>query len=277
MLTMPLVIAVLIFLSVFIILVSFIPESKKIFSQYNKGNKKYLIQIQPIMIDIIGAMFVFIIVSLIFSIKWGMICLPIGLLLTRKILTLVEKWKFYFLRKKILEQLEGACLVISSTVRGGLTLLEAYRSTISYVQSPLKEEMEVIVNEVQFSGKSLSEALKSFSEKWKSPEIEILYHATYLAATIGGKEVPGVMQSVSNSIRERKQIDKKIKAKTTYQRLSAITISILPVAILLIFKFMAQDLYNTLLGDGRIFLIIGILIACLAWYFIFKIMNFEEF
>ncbi|NDI36641.1 type II secretion system F family protein [Chengkuizengella sediminis] len=166
--------------------------------------------------------------------------------------------------------------MISSTVRGGLTLLDAYKSTINYVSSPLKEEFETIVNQVQYGGKTLSQALKAFSQKYESPEIEMLYHATYLATTVGGKEVPTVMKSLSNSIRERKQIDKKIKAKTTYQRISAVTISIIPIMILFTFKFMAPELYQSLLHEARIFFVIGILLTAFAWYFIFKIMNFDD-
>ncbi|MDP5276563.1 type II secretion system F family protein [Chengkuizengella axinellae] len=274
---MPLMISVMIFLSAFIMTVSLVPESTRMFQVQKKDEEKDMTKLFPIILDLSGAVFVFLLISYSLSMVWGLMISPMGLLLARKLPALVNQWKYYFMRKKCLEQLEGACLVISSTVRSGLTLLEAYRSAIGYVHSPLKEELEFIVNEVQFSGKSLSGALKNFSEKWRSPETEILYHATYLASTVGGKEVPNVMQSVSNSIRERKQIDKKIKAKTTYQRISAITISILPIVILMIFKFMAPDLYITLLGEGRIFLIIGIIISCIAWYFIFKIMNFEEF
>ncbi|MDP5276125.1 type II secretion system F family protein [Chengkuizengella axinellae] len=223
-----------------------------------------------------GALITFLIFNLVLSFKMGLMAAPFGLLLAKKIPVLVKKWRFYFLRKKVLEELEGACMVISSTVRGGLTLLDAYKSTINYVSSPLKEEFETIVNQVQYGGRTLAEAVKGFSKKYESPEIEMLYHATYLATTVGGKEVPSIMKNLSNSIRERKQIDKKIKAKTTYQRISAVTISLIPIMILFTFKFMAPELYQSLLFDARIFLVIGILLTVVAWYFIFKIMNFED-
>lgn len=83
---------------------------------------------------------------------------------------LIAKWQRYFQRKKLLEELEGACLVIASTVRGGLTLLEAYRTAAKHARPPLKKELENIVDQVQYGGKTIGQAVKEFAERWDSPE-----------------------------------------------------------------------------------------------------------
>ncbi|MFT9486615.1 MAG: type II secretion system F family protein [Tepidibacillus sp.] len=271
------IIPFLIFISILFITIGIIPTSKFILNQ--QTNKKLSIQELPAWFyDLLGALLVFLIVNLTSTTKTALMLMPIGLLLPRKLPALIQKWKVHFHRKKLLDELEGATMVISSTVRGGFTLLDAYNQTSGYVRSPLKEELENIVQQVKYGGKTLSEALKEFSRKWESPEIDMLAHATKLATEFGGTEVPEIMRSVSKSIQERKQAEKKIKAKTTYQRISATAISIMPLFIVLGFKFMAPEIYYSLTHEAKTFFYIGLALTVFGWYGVFKIMNdIEEF
>ncbi len=273
---MTFIISLLIFISLLFIWIGFIPVSKMILK--TKKEKTRNVGYTSWMFDLLGVFGLFMIINLFFSVNVALISLPFGALLGRKVPLAIKKWKKYFLRKRVLEELEGATMVISSTVRGGYTLLDAFNQAQKYVRSPLKEEFEAIVNQVQYGGSSLKDALKLFTDRWKSSEIDMLYHATYLATEFGGKEVPKILRSVSNTIRERKQVEEKIKAKTTYQRISALTISLLPVVILLVFKTLSPDIYETLLGESRIFLLIGISLTIVGWYMVFNIMNkIEDF
>ena len=263
------------FLSVFLFVLSLVPQSRFILEKKIQIKEKQ--EIPPWLLDVVGAAVAFLIITLIFGPIYGVIAMPVGLILARKAPGQIAKWQRFFQRKKLLEELEGACLVISSTVRGGLTLLEAYRTAAKHARPPLKRELENIVDQVQYGGKTVGQAVKEFADRWESPELEMLAHASQLASSIGGKDVPKVMQSVSNSIRERKQIDKKIKSKTTYSRISAFVISLVPIFILLVFRYMAPDLYETLMGEAKVFFFVGVCLTIIGWYFVFKIMNIEEF
>lgn len=263
------------FLSAFLFVLSLAPQSRLVLEKQTQEKQKR--EIPPWLMDMVGAVVAFLIITLIFGPLYGLIAMPVGLLLGRKVPEQVVKWQRFFYRKKLLEELEGACLVIASTVRGGLTLLEAFRTAAKHARQPLDKELENIVDQVQFGGKTIGQAVKEFAKRWESPELEMLAHATHLASSIGGKEVPKVMQSVSNSIRERKQIDKKIKAKTTYSRISALVISLVPIMILIVFRIMSPELYETLMGEAKVFFFIGVCLTVVGWYFVFKIMNIEEF
>lgn len=276
---MGIVIFLLTFLSVVLIVYSLVPQRNGLLAIIGQVSKKVAAdkEIPPWVIPVAGAVGMFLLVTLIFQPVYGLITAPVGFLLAKHAPKQIAKWRLYFYRKKLLDEMEGACMVIASTVRGGLTLLDAYRTTAGYVKSPLKEEFQIIVDQVQYGGKSMGEAVGDFAKRWKAQEIEMLAHATNLAARVGGKDVPRIMTSVSNSIRERKQIDKKIKAKTTYQRISGFMISAVPILILGVFKLMSPDIYDTLMNEGRIFLVAGIAFTVIGWYLIFKIMNIEEF
>lgn len=229
-------------------------------------------------VDLLGAIAAFALSSLLSgSVLIGLIAPPFGVLLARRLPEIIAKWRLFFLRRKLLEELEGACIVISSSVRSGMTLLEAYRTAASLARDPLRRELQTVVEEVEYGGKPLEKALKAFAERWKASETEILAHATAMAVRVGGSEVPNIMASVANSVRERKQMEKKIRAKTLYQRISAVSISLIPIVILFTFKLMSPELYRALVFEAREFFFVGVILTLAGWIMVFKIMNIEEF
>lgn len=225
-----------------------------------------------------GAVLFYIVLSIFVSYQAGLFSLPFGYFLAVKLPNLIQQWRTNFKKKKLLEEMEGAMMVISATVRGGSTLLDSFSQAAKYVHSPLKEELETVVNQVRYGGLTLSKALELFAKKWDAREVNMLYHATSLATEFGGQEVPEVMRSVANSIREGKQVEEKIKAKTTYQKWSGVIISGVPIGILIIFKLMSPQIFETLVTDAKPFLLIGIVLMVIGWYMVFRILNkIEEF
>lgn len=200
----------------------------------------------------------------------------LGVLLAPKLRQTLFRYLFKRKLDRLRDDLEIAVHMIAANLRSGQTLLNAILMSNVYVSQPLRGELIELIQRVRVGELSLEESLKRFSTRYPSPETALFAHTVLLASQMGGAMVPQVIESLAQTIRERKLFEKKVRAKTTSQRIGAIMATTAPFLILIVMAFFAPNLFQTILTEGRGYLYFGLFLVALAWVLTMRILNIED-
>ena len=157
----------------------------------------------------------------------------IGLLLA--LVVVVVGWKalsFLAARRRaaFADQLDDALQLIASSLRAGHSLLRALDSVADEAESPAREEFARVVNETKV-GRNLGRTLEEAAQRNRSDDFHWAAQAIAIHRDVGGN-LADVLDGVSNTIRERNQIRRQVKALSAEGKLSAYVLMALPIGIL---------------------------------------------
>jgi tight adherence protein B len=137
-----------------------------------------------------------------------------------------------WLRRKV-ERRFGAQLLdtvslLASSVRSGHSLLQALEHVTTEAPEPTRSAIALVVREVGL-GASQEDALERLADRLPTDDLELIVSALNVHHQIGGS-LAKVLDSISETIRERVRIEGDIRGLTAQQRYSAYIRSLLPVA-----------------------------------------------
>ncbi|MBF0511191.1 MAG: type II secretion system F family protein [Candidatus Omnitrophica bacterium] len=130
-------------------------------------------------------------------------------------------------KKKFNDQLMDAIMIISSSFRGGLSLIQAFEAVVDEMSEPVKGEFGVVLGENKM-GVSLEESLNRFYQRMPSPALQQMVTAILLARETGGN-LSVIFTRIINSTRERKKIENNLKTLTVQGKIQAVVMTGLPV------------------------------------------------
>lgn len=162
--------------------------------------------------------------------------------------------------------------MISSVVSGlkaGFSFPQALKSVAEEARSPMKEELETVLREMQY-GTTMEDALNNLHDRMPDDDLDLMNQAIIIQRQVGGN-LATVLEKIVQTIRDRIQIQGQISTLTAQGRMSGMVIGLLPVAmgffIFLIQPEYIARLFNHPLG---IALIIFAIISCSIGYFIIQ-------
>lgn len=180
--------------------------------------------------------------------------------------------KYYQIKKeaKLLDEQVGQfLLLLSQTLRAGMSLDQGFRLVENSLEKPIQEELRSIIKEVDL-GKSWIRALADSEEKIRSKEWQSFITATTLAINLGGN-LSEILSGLANINNEKEAVQRKIKSITAQGRLTAYILAFLPLAFLGFYWFFDRSrilfFTNSLLG--QILLVVAFLLD-LAGYFVIR-------
>ncbi|MFH5836639.1 type II secretion system F family protein [Proteiniclasticum sp. C24MP] len=210
-------------------------EKRSILSSYYTKKKKKLMQayilMKPqefFMISMSVALIGFLIMLLLTSL------VPMALVLGILGFMLPDVYVNRIIRKrsqKLNAQLPEALNIISNGLRAGLSFAQAVSIAGKDLESPIGDEFTKIIRDNTL-GKSMENALEDFSERTSDDDIDMFVTAMIIQRQVGGN-LSEVLDTISNTIRERVRIKGEVNTLTAQSKLSAIIISFLPVGIAL--------------------------------------------
>lgn len=130
-------------------------------------------------------------------------------------------------KKKFNDQLMDAIMIMSSSFRGGLSLVQAFESVSDEMPEPVKGEFGVVLGENKM-GVSLDESLNRLYLRMPSPAMQQMVTAILLARETGGN-LPVIFSRIVNSTRERKKIEKNLQTLTVQGKIQAVVMTGLPI------------------------------------------------
>lgn len=177
--------------------------------------------------------------------------------------------------KEFESQLSDALLICCNCLRSGLTFAQAMENIAEEMEEPIGTEFKRAVNEMGF-GATLEEALNGMLERIDSSDLILTVAAVNVQRQTGGN-LSQILETISNTIRERLKIKREIRSLTSQGRMSGIVIGLLPVVIAMFLMVLNPDYIMTFVNTraGNIMLIICIILEGLGFLAINKVVDIK--
>lgn len=221
------------------------------------------------MLAIVGLPIIVLLVS--HSILIALASLPIALSLPKKYLARMRKKRIETLEK----QLPDALLMMSGALRAGASFPTALEAVVHESAPPISQEFDLLMREIRL-GIDLDVAMGNVEKRIPVPDFMMVTAAVTIAREVGGN-LAEALESVARTLREKLQMEGKIKALTSQGRMQGIVMTCLPLFLMLVLRFMEPKamapLFNEPVGWGTL-AVIGVM-EFLGYKSISKITNID--
>lgn len=155
------------------------------------------------------------------------IFIAVGALLGLFIPNLILKIRDARRRQKFNNQLLDAIMILSSSLKGGLSLLQALEVLVEEMPSPMSQEVGLVVRENKM-GVTLEDSLRRLSNRMDMEELELVVNSILVARETGG-DLTKVFSRLATTIRDRRKLTDSIKTLTLQGRMQGMIMSVLPI------------------------------------------------
>jgi tight adherence protein B len=165
------------------------------------------------------------------------------------------------------EQLAGMLQLLSNSLKTGYAIDRALETVAAKSQPPVSTEFERVATEITL-GSSVEDALSALLLRINSPDLEFIVTAILLHTRVGGN-LAEVLDTISDTLRDRLQTKRDMSVLTAQSRASATIITGLPILLALgLYVFVpgyfapmtSTFIGYVLLGIAAFFVLVGNLI-----------------
>jgi tight adherence protein B len=162
------------------------------------------------------------------------------------------------------DQLAGMLQLLSNSLKTGYAIDRALETVASKSRPPVSTEFERVTTEITL-GTSVEDALSALLLRINSPDLEFIVTAILLHVRVGGN-LAEVLDTISDTLRDRLQTKRDMSVLTAQSRASATIITGLPILLALglyvfvpgYFAPMTSTLIGyVLLGIAGLFILVG--------------------
>lgn len=165
------------------------------------------------------------------------------------------------------EQVPDALQMLSGGMRAGHSLLRAVDATAQESEAPMTEEMSRIVNETRI-GRDLGESLSDVAIRTNSEDFGWIAQAIEIHREVGG-DLAEVLDHVGETIRDRNQIRRQVRALSAEGRMSALVLLALPVVMFIALLFINPSYAHTFTSTVPGYLMLAaaaVMLSVGAWW-----------
>lgn len=179
-------------------------------------------------------------------------------------------------RRKFNEQLMDALMIMSSSFRGGLSLIQAVEAIVEEMPDPVRKEFGIVLGENKM-GVALEESLNRLYQRMPSPGLRQMITAILLARETGGN-LPLIFSRIVTTMRERKKIQQNLQTLTVQGKIQAAVMTGLPVIFVLGVSTTNPKFFDGMLHtpDGQKLVALCLVLWVVGALSILKISTFKE-
>lgn len=187
----------------------------------------------------------------------------------------LARWLDKRRRDRFNAQLPEALATMSNALRAGFSISQAFDSVVEQGENPMSEEFAILQQQLRI-GMSFESALESMSERVGSDDLTLVTTAILISRKTGGN-VTEIFDKISDTIRGRMKIERKVKSLTAQGRMQGIVVSLMPVFLGIIMlvikpKMMVPFLFSPL---GALSVLVMIALIVVGWLIIKKIITID--
>lgn len=164
-------------------------------------------------------------------------------------------------------QLADGVSTIASSLRAGLSLLQAMRVTAHEAPPPLSRNLARVVDRASM-GVPLAEALQAWARDGDGADVRLVASVLQIHRRTGG-DLPLVLDGVAQTLRERNAQTRESRSLTAQARLSGMVLGLLPIGFFLFLSVMSPaDMaaaYHSSAGLSAIFAGIVLQLGAFLW------------
>ena len=132
-------------------------------------------------------------------------------------------------KRAFAEELPDTLQMVVSSLRSGFTLQHGIEAAVRDADGPVAAELRRALSETRIGGE-LEEALERVGERTGNPDMKWLTMAIKLQREVGGN-LSEVLQTTADTMREREELRRNVRALSAEGRLSAMILMAMPVTI----------------------------------------------
>lgn len=152
---------------------------------------------------------------------------PIGYKVPEVILEIVRKKR----ARKLNAQLPQALGLLANGLRAGYSFPQAMAVITKEMEAPIADEFGKVLRENAY-GKPMEEALQDFSKRTDDEDLDMFITTLLIQMNVGG-DLAEILDTISETIRERVKLRGEIRTLTAQNRMSAWVVGIMPFALAL--------------------------------------------
>lgn len=136
--------------------------------------------------------------------------------------------KMMVMRKaKFSTQISDGLMILSSCLKGGLSLLQSIEVLVEEMPVPINQEFGLLLRENKM-GMSLEESFEKLNRRMPSEELNLLTTAILVARETGG-DITLLFTTLINTIRAKLKITDQVKTLSLQGRIQGVVMSLLPI------------------------------------------------
>jgi len=169
--------------------------------------------------------------------------------------------RFYRRRRvqKIEAQLVDGLDQIAGALRAGLSFQQALEAVSKEAQSPLRQELSLMLREVRINV-SLDEALVNLASRVGSGDLWLVVTSANICRKLGGN-MSEMFETIASTIRERFRIDGKIRSLTAMGKAQGWVVGSMPLGVGVALYYMRPDLMIPFLGSMFGWTVIAVIVT----------------
>ncbi|MDD4907717.1 MAG: type II secretion system F family protein [Candidatus Omnitrophica bacterium] len=225
-----------------------------------------------IMIDLLGPL---VLGAAAFFLLHNFVAVTVGVILGLALPLIVIKEMEKARRQKFAQQLIDGLMVLSGSLRAGLSLLQAFEVLAEEMPPPISQEFSLMLRENRI-GVPLETSLNNLKKRMKIEELDLIITAILVSRETGG-DLTETFNQLIFTIRERTKILGRLKALTVQAKLQGIIMGGLPVAFAIFVYSFNPHFFDIMLEEsvGRLMIGASIIMEVLGIIFIRKFSSIE--
>lgn len=178
---------------------------------------------------------------------------------------------------KFTDQLIDALMIMSSSFRGGLSLVQAVEAVVDEMPDPINKEFGTVLGENKM-GVSLEDALYHLYDRMPSVALQQMITAILLARETGGN-LPLIFNRIVTNIREAKKIQQNLDTLTVQGKVQGFVMALLPIGFGFVVYNSNRRIFTHMLESqlGKSLLIYAAISEIIGGILIIKISSFKDF
>jgi tight adherence protein B len=161
-------------------------------------------------------------------------------------------------RELFRNQLPDGIMVLSSSLKGGLSLMQAIEVVVQEMPVPFNQEFGLVLRENKI-GVPLEESLKHLHERLHFEELDLVINAILVSKETGG-DLTKVLAKLLVTMRDNRKLKETIKTLTLQGKLQGIIMSALPFLFIAWVLTFNRNHFDIMLSSetGRVLLLVAV-------------------
>ena len=173
------------------------------------------------------------------------------------------------------EQLPDLLMAVAASLKAGHSFKQGIQTLVEEAQDPAKKEFQRVLAEASL-GRPIEASLADMAGRLGSKNFSFIVTAVTIQNQVGGS-LAGLFDMVADTVRQRQQFARKIKALTAMGRASAYVLIALPIFLAMLMtainhKYMAPLFFTS---TGHTLIIVGVVAMVIGSLILRKIVNFQ--
>ena len=187
----------------------------------------------------------------------------------------LARWLDNRRREKFNLQLPEALATMSNALRAGFSISQAFDSVVEQGEKPMCEEFAILQQQLKI-GMPFEDALESMSHRVGSDDLTLVTTAILISRKTGGN-VTEIFDKISETIRGRQKIERKVKTLTAQGRMQGIIVSAMPVFLGLVMTIIKPKMMLPFLTSltGVMCVLMMCALIFVGWMMIRKIIKID--